>query len=342
MGKLIPMTNRKLRARRFESLVATSVIFASRLRYYLAIPWTQLRQTFHNGWGILNVWDLILLRPMRGGLIADDHPFCTGTDPATGEPVWSRNLIYASPRRSPADPEADCKIIEAVGRYMAAMTRSAASTDGYPCGKPNRMPPGIYFIHGPVHYNGGWLLFDDFPDAIEHFTDPRFVAELRHFAVAERREPLVVFREAIVDPRAYAEFIGFLRTNLPWFSNSNGRAQQRPLWGNGSPHAVVNIVTGNWISDTRMLMDARGRERAARPPIAARYFQDGPYRGDRRHVLWPERWISRVHDLRIRARRERGDVYFVDRRRFAKGLRFDPTPPASLWRRLRDRLEGSG
>lgn len=309
------------------------------IRYYLAIPWTQLRQTLHNGWGILNVWDLILLRPLRGGLIRDDHPFCTGIDPETREAIWPRNLVYATPRRDDA-AEGDEKILEAVGQYLAAMVRSAAASEAHPGGRANRMPPAIYFIHGPVHYNGGWLLFNDLHEAISHFTCPRFVAELRRFVRETRREPLLVFRAPRLEPAAYAEFIGFLRTNLPWFANSNDRASQRPLWGNRSPFPVVNVVTGSWIRETRMLAREEGRSRAVRPPVGERFFEDGPYLGERTHVRAPERWLAKVHDLRIRARGERGNVYFVDRRGFELGKRFDPEPAASLWQRMRERVVG--
>ena len=44
------------------------------------------------------------------------------------------------------------------------------------------MPHGINYIHGTAHYNSGILIFTDFADAIEHFTDRRFAAEVRRFA----------------------------------------------------------------------------------------------------------------------------------------------------------------
>ena len=47
-------------------------------RYYVQVPRIWLQLTAHNTWGILNVLDIIWLRPMPGGIIDDQHPFCTG------------------------------------------------------------------------------------------------------------------------------------------------------------------------------------------------------------------------------------------------------------------------
>lgn len=273
---------------------------------------TQIAQTLHNGWGILNVWDLILLRPMAGGLIDLQHPFCTGIEPETGERIWSRNVVYASARRR-GFTDTDDEIVARVGGYMAAMVRRAARRPGYPEGRPQRMRPAIYYIHGGVHYHGGWWVFDDFADAIRHFTDPGFEREFARFIRVERREPLLVFRERDPDPESYSNFIGFLRRRLPYFANSNGRTEI-PLWGNTSPYPTVNVVTGNWIRDVRMLASERGQREVLRAPISRRYFETGPYDGARSEVTEPERKLAALHQKRIRMRGERGNVYFVDRR----------------------------
>ena len=293
----------------------------------------QLAQTVHNGWGILNVWDMILLRPMRGGLIDVEHPFCTGRDPQTGKAIWSGNLVYRTPPRADLAGTGDAAVIEGVGRFMAGLARQAAARPGAPHGVPNRMPPAIYFIHGAVHYNAGWLLFNDFSEAIAHFTDARFRREFRRFVRRERREPLVVFRERTPDTEAFAHFIGFVRAQLPYFANSNGRGRP-PLWGNRSPHPTVNIVTGRWIRDVRMLRSESGRRLAPRPAISERYFADGPYAGSRSQATLSERALARLHDVRIRLRGERGNVYFVDRRLWRDGARIDPVQPPNLWDRL--------
>src|SRR5215204_707180 len=93
------------------------------LRYYAMVPRNWLQLTVHNTWGILNVLDIIWLRPMAGGLITEDHPFCTGIDPATGDPIWTANVIFASPRREPWPnsafvPDPDPEIITRVGHHL--------------------------------------------------------------------------------------------------------------------------------------------------------------------------------------------------------------------------------
>lgn len=280
---------------------------ANRARYYADIPRRWIEQIGSNVWGIVNVSDMLWLRPVPGGLVSADHPFCTGLIPGTGDEVWTRNIVYRSPQRRPA-AETDEAIVTRLGRFMARMVAcSAAGTSGR-----GRMPPAINYLHGPVHYNGLWLIFDDFADAIEHASDPHFRAELHRLVARERREPLLVFRTRDYDPDAFAELVCCLRTVLPWFCNSNG-PKRRVLWGNPAPYPVVNVITGHWIADTRLLLDPEGRDRVARPPLARRYFR-GRYAGWRRRALWPERALARITERRIRARGDRGNLFFVDAR----------------------------
>ncbi len=300
------------------------------VRYYLLVPVLWLRLTLHNTWGILNVLDLIRLRPMRGGLIDEQHPFCTGIDPSTGEPIWNSNVLFRSPRRAfppgPLAPDSDDEIIRKVGDHLRKQVLQAAARPTHPTGHPSPMPPGILYIHGAVHYNGGWLLFNDFPDAIRHFSDPNFLREFRRFVREQKREPVTVFRDRDYDRAAFARFACFLRTILPWFSNCNG-PKKFVLWGNPSPYAAVNTITGHWIKDTRALLTEAGRKTVARPPIcAAGYFQDGPYRGERATTRWPENLLAWATDWRVRARGERENLYFVDKRKIKRGFRFGPDP----------------
>src|ERR1043165_8046353 len=109
------------------------------LFYYARVPVTWTALTVHNGWGILNVLDLIWLRPMRGGLIDARHPFCTGLDPATGEPIWHRNIVFKTPRRdswpNPAlAPDCDDEILEKVGSHLRRQVLMAARSAGHPNG----------------------------------------------------------------------------------------------------------------------------------------------------------------------------------------------------------------
>ena len=311
----------------------------SRLRYYLMVPKNWLQLTAHNTWGILNVLDIIWLRPMPGGLIDETHPFCTGIDPATGQTIWNSNVLYRTPPRRKwsvgrHDPEPDDVIVEKTGDHLRRQVCLAAAGPEHPTGQPAPMPPGILYLHGGVHYNGGWLLFNDFAEAIEHFTDPRFVAEFRRFVREQRREPVTLFRDRDYDRAAFARFVCFMRTIFPWFSNSNG-PKKFVLWGNPAPYAAVNTITGNWIQDCRMLKSAAGRAAVARPPIpAGRYFQNGPYHGERNATLWPEHLLALFTEKRIALRGERENLYFVDKRKLKRGFRYGPKPMLNPLRRV--------
>jgi len=307
------------------SLLQTSF---SELKYYFLVAknWTEL--TCHNTWGILNVLDIIWLRPMPGGLIDSRHPFCTGINPATGKQIWWSNLLFRTPRREPwlgaIVPEPDQAILEKVGRYLRQQILLAASAPNHPNGRPARMPPGILYLHGGVHYNGGWLLFNDFKEAIEHYSDPRFRSELKRFVRREKREPITLFRDRDYDRKEFARFVCFMRSVFPWFSNSNG-PKKFVLWGNPSPYPAVNTITGNWIADCRALKTHQGRTKVARPPIpSAHYFQGGPYRGDRSTTRWPEHLLALFTEKRIALRGEKENLYFVDKRKLNRGFRFGP------------------
>ena len=300
------------------------------LSYYslVAKNWTQL--TFHNTWGILNVLDIIWLRPMRGGLIREEHPFCTGIDPKTGKTIWWENVLFRTPRREPwagaVAPDSDEAIIEKVGDYLRKQVLHAASSAEHPNGHPARMPPGILYLHGGVHYNGGWLLFNDFKEAIEHYSDPRFRAELKRFVREQKREPITIFRDREYDRQEFARFVCFMRSVLPWFSNSNG-PKKFVLWGNPSPYPAVNTITGNWIADCRALKTHEGRARVARAPIpSGQYFQNRPYHGERSVTRWPEHLLALFTERRIALRGEKENLYFVDKRKLKAGYRFGPEP----------------
>ena len=312
------------------------------LGYYCRVAknWTQL--TLHNTWGILNVLDIIWLRPMRGGLIDDTHPFCTGLNPETGKNIWWDNLLYRTARRERWEgniqPESDEAIIDRVGDYLRRQVLLAAATAEHPNGRPARMPPGILYLHGGVHYNGGWLLFNDFKEAIEHYSDPRFRAELKRFVREQKREPVTIFRERDYDREEFARFVCFMRSVLPWFSNSNG-PKKYVLWGNPAPYPAVNTITGNWIADCRALKTEDGRKKVARSAVpTGNYFQNGPYQGEVSTTRWPEHLLALFTEKRIAFRGEKENLYFVDKRKLNAGYRFGPEPILSPVQRLRQRL----
>src|SRR2546421_12360634 len=90
-----------------------------RFLYYLMVPKTWLQLTLHNTWGIVNVLDIIWLRPMPGGIIDETHPFCTGLNPETRQPIWPANILFRSRRRDPwpgnIAPDSDDEIVLKVG-----------------------------------------------------------------------------------------------------------------------------------------------------------------------------------------------------------------------------------
>jgi hypothetical protein len=315
-------------------------------RYYLTVPRNWLQLTLHNSWGIINVVDIIWLRPMPGGLIDEHHPFCTGLDPATGSTIWRSNILFRTPCREQWEgeqaPEPDEVIIERTGRYLCQQVQQAAASPGHPHGHASRMPPGILYLHGGVHYNGGWLLFNDFKEAIAHFTNRAFAAEFRRFVREERREPVTLFRQRDYDRDEFARFVCFMRSIFPWFSNSNG-PRKPVLWGNPAPYPTVNTITGHWIHDCRALKSGKGRRTVARPPISpGRYFQNGPYHSGERHTTrWPEHLLATMTRHRIAWRGERENLYFVDKRKLRDGFRFGPEPIPTPWQRLQRWLKSS-
>src|SRR6185369_17052937 len=148
---------------------------------------------------------------MPGGLLEECHPFCTGIDPQTGRSIWNSNVLFRSKRREswpgPISPDSDEEIVEKVGHHLCKQVLMAAASPEHPRGRPSPMPPGILYLHGGVHYNGGWLLFNDFKEAIEHFSDRRFAAEFRRFVKEQRREPITLFRDRDYDRDEFARFV---------------------------------------------------------------------------------------------------------------------------------------
>ena len=279
--------------------------------YYASIPGIWAYQFLHNAHGIVRVLDITRFRPMPAGLLSADHPWVTGLNPTTGRPVWHDNLVFRTPRdrRTAADAPPDELIVQRVGRFLAAQVARSVVVPEVPWGLRRRMPHAINYIHGTAHYNSGWLLFNDFTEGFAHFSDPRFAAEVRRFVRTERREVLLVFRQRRCTAREYAYFTAFLRTIFPWFCNSNG-PRKRVLWGNQSPFPVVNIIAGNWVRDIYRLKNAANCPSLARPAISSgRYFQGGPYRGDRLHARWPEKLLAHWTTWRVPLRLQGRPVF---------------------------------
>ena len=284
-----------------------------RFGYWAGLPWCWAYQAAHNGHGVARVLDITKFRPLPPGLIPADHPWATGTNPATGEPIWPENVVYRSPRPEGVRLPSDERVLDATGRFLAK--RAARSAAGAPEIEGQRVPPGIDYIHGTSHYNSGIFLFTDFADGYRHATDPRFRRELARFVKREKREVLFLFRSRDYRPRELAYFSCCLRTLFPWFCNSNG-PRARVLWGNQAPFVAANLITGAWIADVYALKTPGGAATVARPPIApGQYFTDGPYDQGRESAKFPEKLLAWATHLRVKARGARGGLFFIDRRR---------------------------
>lgn len=302
--------------------------------YWLGWPLRWLGQMLHNGHGICRVLDITRFRPLPAGLVTPDHPWSTGTDPGTGEPVWHRNVIFRSARPAEAAAWPDDEVVVAkTCQFMADRVAQSAVVPEIPTGPRRRMPHGINYIHGTSHYNSGLLVFNDFRDALRHVTDRRFRLELLRFVREQRREVLFVFRDREYRLRDFAYFVCAMRTLFPWFCNSNG-PKGRVLWGNASPFPAANLITGAWVRDVYALKRPGGARAVVRPAVpAGRYFTAPPYDGGREAARFPEKLLAWGTYYRIRVRGGKGGMFFVDRRkayaeqlelRKARGLADEP------------------
>ncbi|OUR97080.1 hypothetical protein A9Q84_12170 [Halobacteriovorax marinus] len=311
--------------------------FIEKLYYYLRILPNWALMTLHNTWGIINVFFIVWLRPMKGGMADESHPFATGINPKTGKTIWSENIIFSSTRKAEYN-ESDEEIIEAVGKFMSTMFKKSISTQENPIGRPDKMPPAINYIHGGVHYNGGFLIFDDSEDAIAHFSNREFRNSFWKFVLIEKREPVTIFRNKNYDREKLLEFACFMRTMFPFFSNSNGN-RKRIGWGNPAPYAAINTITGNWKRDTYKFYSKESALTAPREPVSSKYFRESShYKSKRSRALAPEIMMAKFTNERVLARGERGNLFFVDLRKVAKGYRFDPSNLPNFFDLIKEKL----
>ncbi len=253
-----------------------------------------------------------LIKKMKSGMLAPDHPWVTGARPGHDDTVWAHNIAYRSPSRRPDACEAsDRRVVEGVGAFLARMTKKSTADEEIPQGKKRRMPHAVNYLHGAVHYNGAYLVFDDFGDLVFHLTDPRFRRDLLRLAREERREVTFVFRERDYDPLDYAHCIGAVRMLIPWFSNGNGPTKKPVLWGNVAPFPAIGTINGAWMTDTLALL--RGEtDRLVRPPITRTYF-GGEYVGTRRDPIWIERAMAWLISIDVRLHGFGGQIAFTRR-----------------------------
>ena len=281
--------------------------------------WHWVHSNVHNAYVTTRVLEF-MFRLKTAGRISPDHPWATGIQPGEDSPIWPRNVVFASPRQElepgPEPAEPDDVIVTRIGSFMAALVQRSTGPE-VPQGPKRRMPHAVNYLHGPVHYNGGYLIFNDFRDALFHFSDRAFVREVRRFARGERRELTLILRERSYDPQEYAWFVAFVRSRLPWYANPNGPTQKRVLWGTASPYPAVNPINGSWIGD--MVRLARGEEPPVRPAIApGRWFQ-GHYRGNQPSYPFLVRFHAWASYLIIAMRGFQGGMLFTSRQRIEPG-----------------------
>src|SRR5262245_6193115 len=314
-SQAIPMSDVALPAEDGRPAAHRAGALGDALAYWLGLPARWAYQAGHNGLGIARVLDITRFRPLPAGLIDPDHPWATGNDPATGRPIWHRNVLYRSARDPSAGLTPDEEVVTRTCRFMAEKAALSAVLPELPAGPGRRMPHAINYIHGSSHYNSGILIFTDFADGTAHFTDPAFQQEVWRFVREQGREVLILFRKRDYTPREFAYFTGCLRTLFPWFCNANG-PKGRVLWGNSSPFPAANLITGCWARDVYTLKQPGGARRVVRPAIESGiYFQSGPYGQGRTHYRWPEKLLAWATYWRVRLRGRRGGMFFVDRRR---------------------------
>jgi hypothetical protein len=195
------------------------------------------------------------------------------------------------------------------------MVAKSSPTPEIPHGPHRRMPHAVNYLHGAVHYNGGYLVFDDIRDAMSHLDDRAFLSELKRFSRRERRVVTLVLRDRRYDLEELAWFVAFVRARLPWYANGNGPSPRRVLFGVPSPYPSVNLINRSWIQDLHALL-AGDEGLVVRPPVEpGRYFL-GAY-GSKAPVSFSllERthaWV--VHGI-IRARGSQEGLVFSSRRR---------------------------
>lgn len=268
------------------------------------------KETYH-------VVDFMLWHKVGARALPDEHPWLTGRLPGSQETVWEHNIVFASPHRQvrASAPEPDHVIVRRIGQFLAAMVRcSNQPQPALPQGKTRRMPHAVNYIHGAIHYNGGFLIFDDMQDAMYHFSDRRFVREFKRFARTEKRELTVVLRERDYDPEEYAWFVAFIRAHQPWFANGNGPTKKRVLYGTPSPYPAVNPINGSWVRDMWHLY--RGEiARIVRPPIPSGAYFTTDYQGDQADFTFMERFHAWAQHLLIQAKGFQGGLVFTRRRK---------------------------
>ena len=238
-----------------ESYVETDAPF-ERVRAHVKAPYVWAKGALYNAYNIARIVDASYIRPLAGGLIDADHPWCSGKPSAEEDVIWHKNVVF----RTEADksyPHSDEQIVDATGKFLCGMVKKSAASDRYPEGAPRvddhgtvvrRLPHAINYIHGSSHYNAGWMIFNNFEEAFHYFNNKEFRDEVRRFVEEEQREVSIVFRDKDYDPKEFGQLGCMLRTAFKWYSNTNGPVDS-VHWGSKVPFATINMITGRFFQD---------------------------------------------------------------------------------------------
>jgi hypothetical protein len=265
----------------------------------------------HNTLGAYHVLRLWHVQKLQAGMVAKTHAWATGINPATEAPVWPQNVVFRTPPTPGAGYEADELIVQKVGNFLADMVKKSAQLPEIPHGPERRMPHVVNYLHGSVHYNGLWLLFNDFVEAKQLFSDPAFRREFKRVVRQEKREVTLIFRERKYSPLEYAYFSGFIMANLPWFANVNGPGK-KVMWGNPSPYPAMNIINGSWVRDVEKLR--HGRPEFLRPPVQAKVYFTQTYGRAAQRYYFVERLVAYVENEWVRRRGFNAGLFFINRK----------------------------
>jgi rSAM/selenodomain-associated transferase 2 len=292
--------------------------FAEKASYPFRVVWNWAYSNVHNTYGSSRVVGFMAVQKMGAGLIPPDHPWATGISPETGKRIWHENVLFTTPRKKlwqSGEPESDEEIINKTCSFLTSMVeRSVHAEPEIPQGSMRRMPHAVNYIHGGINYNGGYMIFNDFKDAMYYFSDKDFTNEFRRFARIERREITVIFRERKYDPTEFAWFVAFIRSVLPWYVNGNGPTKKRVLWGTPAPYANVNPISGSWIFDMVKLYKKRYNELVREPIEKDKYFR-GVYRGTQPYYSAQVRFHAWAIGKIIWIRGFQGGMFFTRRKK---------------------------
>jgi hypothetical protein len=268
---------------------------------------------------VRQIWLLIVEVPvvwyfmwrLKANALPETHPWVNTRNQST----WSANCVYRSPvRTKPTENLSDDWLLEQTGQFLARMVAKSCQSIELPYGPKRRMPHAVNYIHGAVHHNGLFVIFDNFADVIAHLRNDAFRTELLRAGRIERREITLLIRQRDYDPVDFAFCVGAVRNLLPWFSNGNGPTKRPVLWGNMAPFPAINLINGAWIDDLWRL-DRGQLDVLARQSVCADAYFQSPYKLASARYRLLDRLQAWYMYTDVRLRGFRGQLFFANRHR---------------------------